>query len=284
MSDSDTDDVPAYLPVAIAVLSALFGAIGGGALAWWAHGEVEIPEADSVEVEVVRDYTDEELQIACLQFMRQTATTLEEAETRVEALAVQVRAKEAQIAKLEQEVQGESADKRKLQSKLSAARSELSGLEGALAEAEAERLRLELELEETKETLSVTRTRLVSEKARTQRAQEDALGSRWTRFQADSQLTICEKGSKTRIEKCRDTVGSLLVAQEKRFKTCVRSGQAVPALLFDDGKSGLPRFAVHLDERDRDAKGWYIEFCDPELPEAGSSRPPVTAPPDGHEP
>lgn len=266
-------EVPRYLPILVAVTSAIVGAIGGAALGWMAA--TPEPVAPTT-VEVPRDYTEEELRIACLPYMRQTATSLEEVETRVQALEVQVRAKEAEVAELERQVSEGSRDEAALRGQLQGARQQLSTLETQLGEAEAEKERLLAELAETKEALSVTRTRLVSEQARTQMAEEDALRTRWEGFVADSMLTVCEKGSKTKLERCREIVGGRLVEHERRFKSCVRSGQAVPRLDFVAGDA-LPRQAVWLAEDDKALKGWYVEFCDPELPEAG--RPEVVPPP-----
>lgn len=267
--EPDPDETPAWLPITVAVSAALVGLVGGAAIGWFVRGDATT-KIEEVPVEVVRDYTPEELQIACLPLMRQTATTLEEAETQVEALSLQVRDKSAEVTALEDEIRRQSGSASRARAELARAKKELATLETALQSAEDDRARLEFELQETKEELSVTKTRLVSAKARTQRAEEDALSQRWTGFVVDAQLTICEKGTKIRIERCRDTVASLLKTFEGRFEGCVRSGDALPELVFDDKLETLPREAAWLDAEDKTTKGWHIVFCDPELPEANT--------------
>lgn len=283
MTDDSFDDTPppsnSALPVAVLFLAALIGSGVGVLIGYTTWGTKPPPPPEKIEVEVLRDYTPEELQIACLPLMRQTATTLEEAETQVEALAVQVREKEAQVAALEKKVRAERGAKSVARNELAQAKKELETLQQALTDAETAYTELEKELKQTKAALSSTKTKLVSEKARTQRAEEDSVAQRWTGFVTDSLLTVCEKGTKGRIEKCREAVAAAVAPHQRRYLSCVRSGDTIPSLRFNDKLESLPSDAIWLDDSNKLIKGWYIEFCDPALPEAGGR--PSTAPPPG---
>lgn len=252
----------------VVVLSVFTGLGFGGFGAWW---WLDAQPAPPERVEVVRPYLPEELEVACLPYMRKTATSLERAQTRVSALELRVRDKEREIAELEGRTREAAAPE--VQVRLVQARAQLDGLEAALANARAEKADLLADLEAARLDLDRTRTALAAQERETRVAQREAADQRWGAFVREAQLTMCEQGSRARIERCREDVSSALDRYELRYKSCVRSGQAVPELRQDDG-TDLPVFGIRLATQGP-LRDWYVLFCDPMLPEAaGSAEPP----------
>jgi hypothetical protein len=225
--------------------------------------------------------SDEDLRIACLPVMRHSVATLEEVQTRVEALAVQVATKQTEVRRLEEAL---SAQRRPAGwqagsstpvapappvdlAQLDTARAELATLQAELVAAQNAKVKLEATLTETRQDLAQTQERLVQQQQRTQDTREDLLRQTWLTFVNEAQLTLCAEGSRNQVERCREQVGSGVNQYERRFKACVRSGQAVPELRYARPSESVPSFAVRLDV-DGARSGWQILFCDPDLPEA----------------
>lgn len=251
----------------LAVLASLAVGLGVGGVGAWTLKPADV-RVREIPKDVVRDYTEDELRIACLPYMRGTATTLEEAETRVAALEVQVRRKADEIADLERRLEDDAP----VASELAQARSQLDVLQAALQLAQAEKTALLETLATTREELAVAQVALEEKREEAEVAREDAVTQRWQAFVVDAQLGICSQGSKARVERCRDVVAKALAPHQNRFKDCVRSGQAIPELgrapLLDEGPDDLPGFAIRLDPSDRLVQDWYVLFCDAQLPEA----------------
>jgi hypothetical protein len=124
-------------------------------------------------------------------------------------------------------------------------------------------------LKDTQQELQATHEELVVTKVQRDTAREDALTNRWNAFLADAQLEICEKGNRKKLGNCREVVESTLLADVRRdrFAHCIRSGQAQPAVHELDKDALLPQFAQMIDEEQKQVKGWYVDYCDPTLPE-----------------
>jgi hypothetical protein len=258
-------DANVPLHIVVALMSALFGTAAGASMGWWLHGA---PEQAQVEVESIRDYTEEEFKIACLPYMRQTASTLEQAQVRVDALAIQVRDKENEVSTLATQFEQGQVRGQDLQEELMIAQRQLSLLRDALVSAKDQKDQLIEELEETKTALSSTRSELVVRRREAEQAKLDAIRQRWAAFKAATMLEVCERGNRPKVDRCREIVDSALLFHEGRFEECIASGQAIPVLRFRKRNEELPTTAAHLDEDNKITKDWYILFCDPELPEA----------------
>ncbi|MCA9488947.1 MAG: hypothetical protein KC621_03470, partial [Myxococcales bacterium] len=94
------------------------------------------------------------------------------------------------------------------------------------------------------------------------------------------------KGNRKKLGNCREVVHATLSSADRRdaFAHCVRSGQATPMVRELDKGQVLPEFSSMLDEEQKQTKGWYVEMCDPTLPERTDIRLaegqlPPTAPP-----
>ena len=248
------------LPFAVALISLGLGAVVG----WVAHS----PE--QVEVMVPRDLTTAELEAACAPSVADTARDLEDAHEKVRDLNTDLATKEAKVAELETEMKRRSDAGRSLVAELERAKAELQDVRAQLVVAEEEKVRLVKELTVTTALLEETEVALEEQVVKTGLAQEDALTNKWYRFINDSQLEICERGNRKKLGKCRETVTALLTNDETRnkFSHCVRSRQATPLVRVIDKGAELPQFAAFLNQEDRIVKDWYLDLCDPTLPEA----------------
>ncbi len=248
------------LPFAVALISLALGAVVG----WVAHW----PE--QVEVMVPRDLTPAELEAACAPSIADTARDLDEAHEKVRNLNTQMASKEAKVAELESEMKRRSDAGRALVAELERAKAELEDVKAKLVVAEEEKVRLVQELTVTTAMLEETEEKLEEQVVKTERAQEDALTNKWYRFINDSQLEICEKGNRKKLGTCRETVVAVLTDDtiRNKFSHCVRSRQATPTVREIDKGATLPEFASFLNQEDRIVKDWYIDLCDPTLPEA----------------
>lgn len=259
---------------ALVVLAAALGALGG---VRWAGAPAPAPTGD--EVGAPREYTSEELQIACLPYMRRTATSLEEAQTRVNALEIQIRSKQVEIDSLEQRMTSDGQGPRTVASALEGAQRELQGLRARLDDAIGEKAALLLTLARTERELDGTRAELAEKQiqlarssAREVEAREATFEQTWQTFRTTAQLQVCESGNEARLGQCREIVAEVVAPFVVRFKDCLRSGAAIPELRKaarpDDRPPGI---SASLETPEEPlTRGWYVAFCDPDLPEAGS--------------
>lgn len=187
---------------------------------------------------------------------------------------------EGQVAKKEQEIEVVKAKLKKTEGKSAARKKELEQMEAELAALKAEletavadKARLTAELE-------VSRAETVQAKAETDVARQETNVARadeaWASFKSDAFVRICKKGSTNKMDNCREDVQAALSGHASRFKGCVLSGQASPRLMEVEDKKAinLPQFASWFDQGSSFTEDkFYITFCDPSLPEAGSNEP-----------
>ena len=183
------------------------------------------------------------------------------AQITVDNLEDEIAVKEGEIADLEVKAKESLSLRRELIRR----KTELKGLKQKLVAAEQERTGLIEKLEEALVEVSVA-------KGVARQAKRDTMDERWERFLAETMLQVCEKGSRNKLEKCRNVVkASFSVERERRYRECVRARNSVPQLRHaDKSTKELPMFAEWLDQDSRFTKNrWYFLFCDPTLPEAG---------------
>lgn len=265
----DTSTHPYLLPIATALSSALFGGMLGAMLFSSSEEATIITRDQEQVVEVPRAYTDEELEIACLPLMRKTASNLEDAQNLVVSLEDQVREKATEIETMQATMTSRAERGRAMAAELKFARAQLQQLEEELEVALEDKERILVKLEQTQQELKETRVELSDQKEQTRAAKEESIDNSWSAFTADAQLQICEKGNRKKMTNCRETVGATLTEPlRQRYESCARSGQAIPVLRQRaSAASELPETAHVLDESDRVLKLWFIQFCDPALPE-----------------
>ena len=249
--------------------------VGGfaGVVADRLFAEAPTPPPPPLTLPERRAYTPEELQIECLPYMRQTANTLEEAQTKVSALEIRIREKESEVRELEDQMEGAAKEGDDVATRLEEARAQLTTLESERQAAVAEKQQLLAALQQARQTLASTQMQLANSQAQLVGAREETLDSRWTSFVQDAQLRLCATGSSDRVGRCRESVAEALVPHKQRFKTCLRSDEAVPELRTAIATEDLPEAAAWLSRTDPEIRDWYLLFCDPELPEAGRGQP-----------
>ncbi len=209
-----------------------------------------------------------------------TTTKLQEAGERVTTLEGQVENKEGEIKVLELKVKKSAGKSAALAKELEERKAELETLKEQLDTALAEKAQLERDLTASRAETENAREETQEARRETADAQDDAVNAKWAAFAATAQVDICEKGSRSKLAKCKEAVTTALSGERAaRFKQCVGSGQAQPRLVKVDPKAKdveLPRWGEWFDEESKfTAKKWYLVFCDPTLPESraiGGSR------------
>ncbi len=225
-------------------------------------------------VEVQRPPTVDELEAACAPDLQEKQDELTTAQTRVAELEREVATKTAEAHELEARIAKNAEGGKSLRAELERVKAELAQTQEKLAVAEAEKERLLVELTQTKEELEDTKVELVQTKEQRDDAREDAVFNRWNQFLADSQLEICEKGNRKKLGNCREMVTATLGSDARRdaFAHCLRSGQAAPMVRELEKGATMPEFSEMLDEETKQVKGWFVELCDPTLPEIADIR------------
>lgn len=274
MADELDDDLdyrprsglPAWLlPIATSGMALGVG-IGVGGLAGWLLFS-SAPE----RVEVPRELTEAELIDACAPFVATASSDLEEAQTKVAVLRSDLARKEARVKDLEEEMERRNERGKAFVAEFNRLKQELEDTREQLAQAEREKAALVEELERTVAQLEQTEEALEQQTELTELAREDALANKWAAFVNDAQLEICERGNRKRMGKCRETVVTRLdAAMRDRYAHCIRAGQEAPTLHELEKGEAAPAFARMLGEDDRRTRDWYVDLCDPTLPEVDS--------------
>lgn len=211
-------------------------------------------------VEVQRAPTAEELAAACTP-VDANADELSVAQGKVATLERDVAEQERRVHELEGEMARRSDRGKSMVAEFEKMKTELAETKQALVVAQQEKEQLLVKLQQTEAELAVTtKQRDV--------AKEDALYNRWTDFLKNAQLEICDKGNRKKLGNCRETVEATLMtdSRQSQFSHCIRSGQAAPMVLEQEGNT-LPAYAQMIDEEQKQTKGWMVIFCDPTLPE-----------------
>ncbi|MEE2749840.1 MAG: hypothetical protein VX519_00285 [Myxococcota bacterium] len=196
---------------------------------------------------------------------------LQEIQTEVENLKALLGAREEELGRYQEKEIKDEKRRNAAAVRWKAMEAEIEDLKTRLEEAETERDQLLNELKLTVLALDeqIVKTERAKEVARVYKRK--SVENLWAAFSAEAKLKICDRGSKRRHLKCHDAVDtSLNVLVQDRFQECVNTFQATPLLLQAEKDEDLPMFAETLDDENRFLKkGWYIQYCDPTLPEAG---------------
>jgi len=251
---------PSWLwPSILVVLSIAIGFLGGNLL--------RSPEvAVTVEAPPV-----EETDTATEEEPKSEREQLQDAQTEVEQLKALLEARQEELGRYEEQ-EIEDKDRRAAAAvRWKAMETEIEALKVRLVEAEQERDQLLEELKLTVQALDeqIEKTEKAKEVAKKYKRQ--SVQNLWAAFSAEAKVKICDRGTKRRHTKCHDAVDQALGPRvQDRFQECVNTFQATPLLIQAEKNEELPMFAENLDEENRYLKkGWYIQYCDPTLPEAG---------------
>ncbi len=263
---------------------AAVGAIVLGLVGFAAGYTVKSPDIK----EVLRAPTEAELEAACAPDIEAVEDELGTAQAKVADLERTKVEQEQKVNELEAKIRKGAEAGKALREELARVKAELAETKEALAIAEEEKQQLLVELTTTKEELEDTKVELAVTKEQRDEAREDALYNRWQDFIHSSQLEICDKGNRKKLGNCREAVTAALGGPERRnrFAHCIRSGQASPMVRELEKNASMPDFSEMIDEDVRQTKGWFVEFCDPTLPELSDvqlaeGRLPPTAPSEG---
>jgi len=269
--DSRRFTQPSALPIVIGLGALALGFLAGGAAGWWSKPATP---GGTTEVSVPRELSEAEKEAIWKPKVAEATANLEAAHTDIAMLEDQVRDKETQVKALQDELARRKASgsgTTELRKQLDAARADLADVQQKLEVALADKDRLTSEL--------ATATAALDDAQRqTRTAVQQTLDERWAGFVRQAELDVCEKGGKNKVANCRDLVQRSLTADVKAgYLHCVKAGQEPPALRLASRKEeSLPQYSTWLGESDRATKLWYVELCDPTLPEATIYAEPAT--------
>lgn len=301
LSRGELTNLAIGLPIATMIIGGLAG-IGLGFSIGWVLKPAGGPTDEQVERLTLEAFSAGQIDFKCGQIKGEE---LANANERIAALEEERTLYEQKVLQLEAQLEGETkrpstgggggvsrkqADelsaraeelerqRAALAVELEAARNQLATVTRQLSEAQEEKRVLQEALVKTSTELAATQQQLVIQVDKTKAAETDAMQQKWWRFLGEAQLSICEKGNRKKLGRCRETVQELLNDRTTRGRVvhCIRSRQATPTVAELEKGANLPRYAVHLDEDDKVTRGWYIQLCDPTLPEAsgiGSAAP-----------
>ena len=263
------------LPFAATIASLLCGVVIGGAAAW-------IVKPTRQPIEYLKTASLAELQQVCDPVVEEQETQLAKVKQEIAALREEVARKEAEVVSLRAAVDKKggrggrgSSGAGNIAGELEKVKEELAEAKLQLAMMEEVKNQLVEQLSRTQERLAVAEADLVEQVAIAEvlrdengKLKDDVIVQRWFRFVNDAQLSVCEAGGRKKTEECRAAVVKEISQIKREFVHCVRSEQAAPMAKHLDKGETLPHFARLMDQDDRHLEGWYLQMCDPTLPEA----------------
>ncbi|MEC7241028.1 MAG: hypothetical protein VXW32_07285 [Myxococcota bacterium] len=250
------------------VLIALLG-VGAGYMAHMLTAEPEILSVTEY-VEKMEELTAEEIELLCADEVDTERSALQEAQTRVEDLESQLASREAQVADLK-------AKARRNQEGAAAARERWQTMEAELAELKTQLAQAEAERDQALEDLQATVVALNQQIRETQKAKNEAARYKdlntkhsWDSFLANAKIAVCGElwvSGRGRQKRCNEAVEEALGPDIKQqFENCVDTYQSTPLFLRSEADT-LPAFATPVPSNRFTRNRWYIQFCDPTLPE-----------------
>ena len=254
------------LPIGLGAL------VVGSGLGYGLHALLSDPvEVIVSEPQIVKqELTDEELLAFCDDQINPERVRAEDAHAKVLDLQAQLDAREAELKSMKSQDEKDDVRRAAAAKKWKEMEVEIEDLKTQLEVAEIERDEALVELKETVVALEKQIKENEKQRVRAERFRDESHQNLWTTFLAESKVSICGWGTPGRLDKCQEAVESALVSEVKGpFMECVDAQAATPILRKAERKEDLPRFAVELSDDSRFTKrGWYIQFCDPTLPEA----------------
>ena len=214
--------------------------------------------------------TDAELDAVCADRVSSSAESAAiAAQDRVDGIASRLSDREAELARLEQEMRNDDkrakaakAERDRLAGEVDALQKELSGAEKARDTARSELVATLRQLDQKMAEAEAARAEADQQRSRAERGE-------WSAFVSGAKTQICDRGTRKRHARCHEAVESALSGPMRgRFDACTASEQAVPELRQLGKNDPLPEFGERIpDDRAFTSKGWAVVFCDPSLPE-----------------
>lgn len=268
--DSSVGWLVAVVPFMSTIVALLFGMLIGGTVGWYA-------QADQGLAGVMSGASLADLQAACQPIVEEQKVRLTEIRAELTGLQGEVSDREAEVAQLRARL-GEPGlsptDQSDLESQLEVAQMTLEETKLQVRSLQRAKDKLVDQLTATQNQLKETEADLQAEAAIREALQserstlvERAVTNRWFRMINEAQLDICEKGGKRRTEACRQAVVDALKGVRRQFVHCLRSNQAVPSVHELKRGAEMPSHARALESDDKSVQGYYVQLCDPTLPE-----------------
>jgi hypothetical protein len=256
------------VPALIAVL--LFSTLIAGSVGYIAHSYFAEPVVVMPPPEVIKEeLTEDELRELAEDLILSEKDKALNAQARVRTLQEELAAKEAELQTLKKTSKKSAKSSGKARSRLN---DEIAFLRVQLASAESERDQLRKELKQTVRELDFQVAQSKKFKKKAKHYKMESTANLWSAFVENAKNKICDRryyfGKPTKCyEAVRGVMGSSIRA---KFTRCVDTYQSVPVLKKKSKKSGrLPSHSTTLPKDNKwTKKGWYILFCDPNLPEA----------------
>ncbi len=221
---------------------------------------------------VKQELSPEELENLCSEPLDDERMNLAKAQAKVVDLQAQLQARESELGKLKGQVEVDEQKRAAAARRWKEMESEIEQLKTDLAQAESERDEVMVELKTTIRKLERQIRETEKAKAEADFYKNESTVNLWSAFVAQAKVEICDRGTRKRHEKCHEAVAGALDKMSKdRFRECVDTYQATPVLIqAEEWKNmELPPYSEWLNEDDRyTKKGWYVQYCDPTLPEA----------------
>jgi chromosome segregation ATPase len=250
------------LPLMISIL--------GMAAGYMLHMVTAQPEIITDTVIIKQELTQDQLALLCTDEVADERDALRDAQAIVADLESQLGNYEEEVQKLKSAAKKGKAGAVAAQKKWRAMESEIVELKTRLAQAEEER---DVALEELQETVVALNQQIKeTRKAKNEVRRYKDLNTKhsWESFVANAKIAICGElwvSGRGRQRRCNEAVQEALTPEIKtRFATCVDSYQSTPLFLRKE-TDDLPSFTVSLPKNRFTKNKWYIQFCDPTLPE-----------------
>lgn len=252
---------------------ALGGLLLGGGLGYGLAVLLTDPvEKIVTEPQIIKqELTEEEMLAFCDDQIQPERKKVEDAHAKVLELQAELDAREAELTQMKAQDEKDDARRAVAAKKWKEMEAEIETLKADLETAEIERDEAMSALKTTVIALEKQIKETEKQKQRAEHFREESQVNLWSSFVAESKVSICGWGTPGRLDKCQSAVDEALAGEFKdRFMECVDSYQSTPILhQQEDRKAPLPLYAEPLNEDSRFTKrGWYIQFCDPTLPEA----------------
>ncbi|MEO0602772.1 MAG: hypothetical protein AAF211_15120 [Myxococcota bacterium] len=255
----------AVVPFVVPIVAMLFGMLIGGAIGWNARddqGLGAVIERDPDAFEPI------------LEAQKVRLTEIREV---LAGLGSTVTEREGTVAELTRRLSDPDLSARAL-----------GGLETDLTEAREGLTEVRLEVRELQRTKDQLVDRLTATEAQLQTSASDveaeaairdalqsegselvreAITLRWRRMITEAQLDVCDGFGRRRRESCRNAVVRGVKDVRREFVFCLRTNQTAPSVHHRTEGQRLPSHSRLLDDDDRFLENWYVQLCDPTLPE-----------------
>jgi hypothetical protein len=221
-------------------------------------------------VTIKEQLSEEEMELLCSDTVTDERDALRSAQAMVEDLEAQLGNREVEVAKLKTQAKKDEDGAVVARKKWRAMEAEIVELKTRLAQAEEERDEALEELQETVVALTIQIRATSKAKNEARRYKDLNTKHSWDSFLANAKIAICGElwvSGRGRQRRCNAAVDEALGPEIKRkFATCVDSYQSTPLFLRVES-SDLPAFAERVPKNRFTKNKWYIQFCDPTLPE-----------------